>query len=104
MVYAVKLPTVCNQRSLTPPFSFFFFFFWRLYERYVYTSYIHIYPKPSQGELYISNLPPHPFPKTPNADATNLFPQGSRSLFSDKSSTGISDLDADPADKVLAAP
>lgn len=49
-------------------------------------------------------LPPHPFPKTPNADATNLFPQGSRSLFSDKSSTGISDLDADPADKVLAAP
>ncbi len=26
------------------------------------------------------------------------------SLFSNKSSTGISDLDADPADKVLAAP
>lgn len=73
-------PTVCYQRSLTPPFPFFFNL--RLYERFVYIciSENHLrgnYTYPTYHPPYH----PNPFPKTPNADAPNLFPQGSLSFL-----------------------
>ncbi len=70
--------------------------------------YIYVYPKTiSGGIIHIQPTTPPTTPIRSQKRPTLMhqtYSLRALSLFSDKSSTGISDLDADPADKVLAAP